>query len=269
MVIADRLDKRKILLVTQTARSHRWNLAVVSAGGVTVGILYGFSAAAGLVQALDNPARRSFVREMVSQADVSNAVSLVSMVFTSARIVGPAISGILLYATGPTIVFAVNAVSYGAVLVALLMMRVKEFDRVPPVPKARGPLLDALRYSWANTGVRIPLLMMMWIGTMSFNFSLLLVLFAEQTFDAGSSRFGPLLSLSSDRSRGGRRRHPHLVTRRFLLIAAIGFGILTSSSTAPTLITSTTLDRSASSVWRSSPGRRGPCSGSCSPCRAG
>ena len=241
-VIADRLDKRKILLVTQTLLGLIAGiLAVVSAtGGVTVGILYGFSAATGLVQALDNPARRSFVREMVAQSDISNAVSLVSMVFTSARIVGPAISGVLLYATGPTIVFAVNAVSYGAVLVALLMMRVKELDRVPPVPKARGQLIEGLRYSWVTTGVRMPLLMMVWIGTMSFNFSVLLVLFAEQTFDAGSSGFGTLLSLSAIGSLSGAvaAATRTSITRRFLMIAALGFGALTIiASTAPTLIT--------------------------------
>ena len=241
-VVADRLDKRRLLLVTQALLATiAAGLAIVSAtGGVTVGILYGFAAATGLVQAVDNPARRAFIREMVDRANVSNAVSLVSMVFTSSRIVGPAITGVLLVATGPTIVFAVNALSYGGVLTALLLMRVKELHTFPPVPRAPGQLLEGLRYSWANTGVRLPLVMMVWIGTLAFNFTVLLVLFAEQTFDAGPGGYGTLLSLSAIGSLSGAlvAAARHRITRRFLVNAAMGFGVVTViASTAPTLIT--------------------------------
>ena len=241
-VVADRLDKRRLLLVTQALLATiAAGLAIVSAtGGVTVGILYGFAAATGLVQAVDNPARRAFIREMVDRANVSNAVSLVSMVFTSSRIVGPAITGVLLVATGPTIVFAVNALSYGGVLTALLLMRVRELHTFPPVPRAPGQLLEGLRYSWANTGVRLPLVMMVWIGTLAFNFTVLLVLFAEQTFDAGPGGYGTLLSLSAIGSLSGAlvAAARHRITRRFLVNAAMGFGVMTViASTAPTLIT--------------------------------
>ena len=241
-VVADRLDKRRLLLVTQALLATiAAGLAIVSAtGGVTVGILYGFAAATGLVQAVDNPARRAFIREMVDRANVSNAVSLVSMVFTSSRIVGPAITGVLLVATGPTIVFAVNALSYGGVLTALLLMRVRELHTFPPVPRAPGQLLEGLRYSWANTGVRLPLVMMVWIGTLAFNFTVLLVLFAEQTFDAGPGGYGTLLSLSAIGSLSGAlvAAARHRITRRFLVNAAMGFGVVTViASTAPTLIT--------------------------------
>jgi MFS family permease len=177
---------------------------------------------------------------MVDRANVSNAVSLVSMVFTSSRIIGPALTGVLLVATGPTIVFAVNALSYSGVLVALLLMRVKELHTFPPVPKGRGQLLEGLRYAWETTGVRLPLVMMAWIGTLAFNFTVLLVLFAEQTFDAGPGGYGTLLSLSAIGSLSGalmaaaRQR----ITRRFLVNAALGFGAVTIiASTAPTLIT--------------------------------
>ena len=241
-VVADRLDKRRLLLVTQALLATiAAGLAIVSAtGGVTVGILYGFAAATGLVQAVDNPARRAFIREMVDRANVSNAVSLVSMVFTSSRIVGPAITGVLLVATGPTIVFAVNALSYGGVLTALLLMRVRELHTFPPVPRAPGQLLEGLRYSWANTGVRLPLVMMVWIGTLAFNFTVLLVLFAEQTFDAGPGGYGTLLSLSAIGSLSGAlvAAARHRITRRFLVNATMGFGVMTViASTAPTLIT--------------------------------
>lgn len=240
-VIADRVDKRRTMLITQTLLGAvAAGLAVVSAaGGVTVLALYGFSAATGLVLALDNPTRRAFIREMVDVEDVPNAVSLVSMLMTSARIVGPALSGILLATVGATIVFALNAVSYGAVVVALLLMRAGELYRVDPVARARGQLKEGLRYAWENLGVRIPIAMMAWIGTLSFNFSVLLVLLAEQTFDAGSSGFGRLISLSAIGSLVGALTAATRVriTLRFLVWTAIGFGVLTLVATgSPTLL---------------------------------
>jgi len=241
-VIADRVDKRKILLVTQPMLGLiAGTLAVVSAtGGLSAGLLYGFSAMTGLVLALDNPARRAFVREMVDLDDVANAVSLVSMLMTSARIIGPALSGILLASSSATIVFATNGVSYVAVLVALLMMRTPELFRVPPVPKGKGQLAEGLRYAWNNPGVRLPMVMMAWIGTLAFNFSVLLVLMAEQTFQAGSDGFGILISLSAIGSLAGATvlATREVITHRFLVLVALGFGVATIvSTTAPTLIT--------------------------------
>ena len=241
-VIADRFDKRKIMLITQPLLGLiAGTLAVFSAtGGVTAGLLYGFSVMTGLVLALDNPTRRAFVREMVELDDVPNAVSLVSMLITSARIIGPALSGVLLASLGATVVFATNGVSYLAVLVALLMMRTPKLFRVPPVPKGKGQLAEGLRYAWNNSGVRLPMVMMAWIGTLSFNFSVLLVLMAEQALQAGSGGFGTLISMSAIGSMVGAvflatRRS---VTHRFLVWAAFGFGIATIvSAAAPSLIT--------------------------------
>jgi MFS family permease len=241
-VIADRVDKRKIMLATQPLLGLiAGGLAIFSAtGGVTPGVLYGFSAMTGLVLALDNPARRAFVREMVELEDVPNAVSLVSMLMTSARIVGPALSGILLARSSATAVFAINGFSYLAVLVALLLMRTAELYRVPPVAKGKGQLAAGLRYAWANPGVRLPIVMMAWIGTLSFNFSVLLVLLAEQTFSAGSDGFGTLISLSAIGSLTGALFLATRVeiTHRFLIVTAFVFGVVTViSTTAPTLLT--------------------------------
>lgn len=227
-VIADRADKRRIMIVTQPLLGIIAIALAVAAGTgeVTPGLLYGFSFMTGLVLALDNPTRRAFVREMVDRDDVPNAVSLVSMLMTSARIIGPALSGILLATAGATWVFAINGVSYAAVLVALLMMRTDDLFRVPPVPKGKGQLAEGLRYSWATPQVRLPVVMLVWIGTLSFNFSVLLVLIAEQVLDAGPEGFGTLISLSAFGSLTGalftatRIR----ITSRFLVFAAIGFG---------------------------------------------
>jgi MFS family permease len=188
-VIADRVDKRRLLMVTQTLLGLlAAGLAITSARGVLgVATLFGFSFAVGLVTALDNPTRRSFVREMVPLTDVPNAVSLNSTLFTSARIIGPMISGILLATQGPTVVFTVNAISYIAVLAALWLMRPAELYRTAPVPRGPGQLVEGLRYAWRTDAVRLSIVMMAWIGTLSFNFSLLLTLFADHVFDAGSA----------------------------------------------------------------------------------
>ena len=240
-VVADRLDKRRIMIITQPLFGLiAGGLAVFSAtGGVNAGLLYGFSGMTGLVLVFDNPARRAFVRDMVDLEDVPNAVSLTSMVITSSRIIGPALAGILLAGSNATIVFATNSVSYLAVLVALLMMRPVELFRVPPIPKGKGQLVEGLRYAWNNPGVRLPMVMMAWIGTLAFNFSVLLVLIAEQTFEAGSGGFGTLFSFSAVGSLLGAlvlatRR---VITHRFLILAALAFGVATIVSTiAPTLL---------------------------------
>jgi len=240
-VIADRVDKRRLLMITQTLLGLlAAGLAVTSAQG-TLGVstLFAFSFAVGMVTALDNPTRRSFVREMVPLADVPNAVSLNSTLMTSARAVGPAISGLLLAAHGATVVFSVNAISYLAVIVALWMMRPGELFRTAPVPRRPGQLVEGLRYSWQNTAIRLPIVMVAWIGTLSFNFSLLLTLFADHVFDAGPRGFGVLISMTAIGSLTGalftasRAR----VTERYIAAAALGFGLVTLvAAVAPTYV---------------------------------
>ena len=241
-VIADRVDKRRLLMVTQTLLGLlAGGLAITSAQG-TLGVatLFGFSFAVGMVTALDNPTRRSFVREMVPLADVPNAVSLNSTLMTSARTVGPMISGILLATHGPTVVFAVNGISYGAVLIALWLMRPDDLYRTAPVPRGPGQLVEGLRYSWQNTAVRLPIVTMAWIGTLSFNFSLLLTLFADHVFDVGSQGFGVLISMTAIGSLVGAliTASRRVVTVRYIATAAIGFGLVTLvAAVAPTYLT--------------------------------
>jgi MFS family permease len=230
-VVADRVDKRRTLMVTQTLLGLLAGaLALISAaGGVTVAVLYGFSLAAGLVNALDNPTRRAFVREMVSTEDVPNAVSLNSMLMTSARAIGPAISSLLLAGPGATIVFAANSISYAAVIGALALMRPEALYRVPGVPRARGQLVEGLRYAWANRSVRLPIVMLAWIGTLAFNFTILLALFAEQVFASGAGGYGTLISMSAVGSLFGAlltAARPR-ITNRYMVGAAGAFGIVT------------------------------------------
>src|SRR5204863_2492810 len=137
-------------------------------GAATVAIVYTFSVLLGCVNALDMPARQTFVLEMVGREDLPNAVGLNSVVMNSSRVVGPAIGGIAIEAFGLAPCFFLNAASYVAVIVALAMMRREELSPAPLVPKQKGQLREGFRYAWSDPMVRTPLVMMAVIGTLAF-----------------------------------------------------------------------------------------------------
>jgi MFS family permease len=195
-VLADRFDKRKLLYGTQiTAGIFALVLAViVSTGNAALWNVYLMSVLLGFVNVVDNPARQTFVLEMVGREDLPNAVSLNSVVMNSSRVVGPAIAGILISAFGFAPCFYINAASYGAVLVALMMMDTSLLHRMPTVERAKGQLREGFRYAWSEPLVRIPLLMMAVIGTLAFNFQVVIPLIAVKTFGGGAGGTALLLS---------------------------------------------------------------------------
>jgi MFS family permease len=229
-VLADRLDKRKVLLGTQAAAGLlAAGLATLTLTGlVTLWAVYAFAFALGLVNVVDNPTRQSFVSEMVGGRLVSNAVSLNSTVFTSARVVGPAIAGLLIAVVGTGWCFAFNAVSYAAVLVALLSMRTEELHRAPVRPRNGNQLLEGVRYAWSRPELRLPLLAMLAIGTLGFNFNVLLPLVATRVFHGGPGTYGLLFSLMGVGSVIGAlfTAHRSRPTIRLLLGAGTAFGAL-------------------------------------------
>jgi MFS family permease len=195
-VIADRFDKRRILFGTQIAAGVL-ALAmgiIVTAGAAQVWNVYLLSFLLGFVNVVDNPARQTFVLEMVGRDDLPNAVSLNSVVMNSSRVVGPAIAGVLIAAFGIAPCFYVNAASYVAVLVALSMMDTSLLHRLPTIERAKGQLREGFRYAWSEPLVRVPLLMMAVIGTFAFNFQVVIPLIATKTFDAGAGGIALLLS---------------------------------------------------------------------------
>jgi MFS family permease len=196
-VIADRFDKRRILYATQIAAGLlALGLGViVAAGAATVLIDYLFSVALGFVNVFDNPARQTFVMEMVGREDLPNAVGLNSVVMNSSRIVGPAVGGLVIHFIGLAPCFFVNAASYVAVLAALRMMRGDELRPVPVVPRAKGQLRDGFRYVWSDRLVLIPLVMMAVIGTLAFNFQVVISLMATNTFGLDAGGLGAMLSV--------------------------------------------------------------------------
>jgi predicted MFS family arabinose efflux permease len=141
----------------------------------------------------DNPARQTFVFEMVGGDLLPNAVSLNSVLMNSARVIGPAIGGALIVTLGVGTCFMVNAASYAAVIVALSMMNVTELHRRPGVARARGQVREGLRYVWHTPDLRVSLLAMALVGVFAFNFTVTLPLLAKFTFDGGAGLYSAFM----------------------------------------------------------------------------
>lgn len=229
-LLADRLDKRLTLMATQTAAAvPALILGVVTLSGhVELWIVYVLAFTIGCVSALDNPTRQSFVSEMVGPRNVGNAVSLNSGVFTAARVIGPAIAGLLIAAVGTGWCFVANGISYLPVVGALLLMRPDELFRQPPLAREPGQIKAGLRYAWGRTELRLPLLLMLVIGTLAFNFSVLLPLMVRFAFHSGAGTYGLLLSLMGMGSVAGALivASRALPSFTWLTGAAVAFGAL-------------------------------------------
>jgi len=198
-VIADRSDKRRLLLITQAlAMVQSFALAVLAfMPDPPVPALYAIAFAGGIVIAFDNPARRAFVVEMVPEPQVPNAVSLNSALMTASRIVGPALAGLLIATVGYGWCFLTDGLSYVAVLTALVMMRPGELRRPPLTARAKGQVREGLRYIKTMPDLWIPLVMMAVIGTLSFNFQVVLPLLVTRTFGGNEGTFTLLFSVIS------------------------------------------------------------------------
>jgi MFS family permease len=193
-VLADRMDKRRLLIATQTAMAIPavvlWALAAT--GTVKPWMVFAVVFARGAVNAIDFPARQSFVVELVGPARVVNAVGLNSAIVQTARVAGPALAGIVIATMGVSTAFLINAISFIAMLVALRGMRPEELDRSEPMPRRSGQLRSALRYVRATPRLSIPLLLTAVVGTLSFNFQTLLPLLARFTFHGHAGTYAAL-----------------------------------------------------------------------------
>ncbi|HVD67969.1 MAG TPA: MFS transporter, partial [Actinomycetota bacterium] len=193
-VLADRFDKRRILTFTQsTAAVISLSLAtIVFTDVVSLWMVFALSLASGIVISIDNPARQSFYVEMVGEGTLTNAVSLNSAAFTGARIIGPAVAGILIATVGMAICFLIDGISYLAVLAALLAMHGAEMHAQRRSTRERGHLVAGLRYVWETDALRRPLLVMAVVFTFVFEWQVLVPLLANHTFHAGPGAFGLL-----------------------------------------------------------------------------
>ena len=191
-LVADRADRRKVLYATQASAG----LLALILGVLTVTHsvvmwqVYVLAAGLGIVNLFDNPARQTFVSELVSLELLPNAISLNSVLMNSARVIGPAVGGLVILVVGVGTCFFVNAVSYVAVIAALSMMRVSELHRRSDrVARARGQVREGLRYAWATAELRTLLGSMAMVGIFAFNFTVTLPLLAKFTFHGGASLY--------------------------------------------------------------------------------
>ncbi|MFE0778539.1 MFS transporter [Streptomyces sp. NPDC058861] len=229
-VIADRYPKRQLLLVSQAALGLCGVAlaALTLSGHVQVWHVYLIAFLLGMVTVVDNPARQSFVSEMVGPEQLRNAVSLNSANFQSARLVGPAVAGVLIAGVGSGWAFLLNGLSFVAPVISLLLMRTGELHKVERVPRGKGQLREGLRYVAGRPDLVWPIVLVGFIGTFGFNFPIWLTAFADGVFHVGAGTYGFLNTLMAAGSLVGalaaaRRGSTRL---RMLVIAAGVFGVL-------------------------------------------
>ncbi|NEK57670.1 MFS transporter [Geodermatophilus sabuli] len=233
-VLADRYAKRRMLVVTQTLLGLLALVlgVLVALDGIALWHVFVLAGLLGAVSAIDAPVRQAFVSEMVGPELLTNAVSLNSTVFNGARLVGPSMAGLLIgAASGDTApAFFVNAASFAFTIGALLSMRPGELRPSPPVARAKGQLREGLAYTWAHPDLVLAMALAFVLGSFAFNYQVTIALMARETFDLGAEAFGLLSTCFAVGSLSGAllsTRRSARPRQRFLVLAAIAFGLLT------------------------------------------
>ena len=239
-VIADRMDKQRVLYVTQTLAGllAAAFAILVATHDIRLWTVYLLAVALGFVNVFDNPARQSFIAEMVSAEDLPNAVMLNSVAMNMARVFGAALGGVIAAAIGLALCFACNALSFGAVLISLALMRRSELFPAKRVTRKKRQVRQGLRYVRSTPELLIPLLMIAVVGTLAWEFQVTLPLMASKVFHGGAATYGVMASvmgagavvgglISASRSRARARA---------LCLAAIGWGVaILAAAAAPSL----------------------------------
>ena len=239
-VVVDRVDKRRVLLFTQSTAATLALLlgAITALGVVQLWMVLALAFAFGCVVAIDNPARQSFLLEMVGPEDLPNAVTLNSVVINAARAIGPAVGGLVIAAVGVAACFFVNGVSYVAVLGALAAMRPEELHLGKRAVRGPKQLREGLAYVWRTPALRVPLLVMAAVGTLTYEFHVTLPLLAKFTFGGGPLAYGIISAvMGAGAVIGGlasARRSDASVTALLRYSAVFGVLILAVAA-APTL----------------------------------
>lgn len=230
-VLADRVDRRKLLIVTQTALGVLALAlgALVLSGYAELWHVYVFAALLGCVTAIDNPVRQTFVAEMVPKEKLSNAVGLNSAGFNAARLVGPGAAGLLIAAFGPGWMFIINGLTFAAVIVAMTRMRVSELNRLPVAARAKGQIREGVRYVRNRSDIVVIMCVVCVVSTFGLNFQLTSAVMATAEFGKGAGEYGILGSILAIGSLAGallaaRRERPRV---RLVIGSAFAFGVST------------------------------------------
>jgi MFS family permease len=225
---ADHLDRRKLLFATQAAMGTlALGLGLLTVTGVVeLWHVYVFAFLLGCVTAFDAPARQTFVSDLVPESEISNAVALNSTSFNAARMVGPAVAGLVIASVGTGWAFLANAGSFAAVLVSLALLRTGELHSNHRAVRTSGSFADGFRYVWRRPDLKAILLMMFLIGTFGLNFPIYISTMSVQVFGEGAGRYGLLTSMMAVGSVTGallaaRRARPRI---GLLLVGALVFG---------------------------------------------
>ena len=235
---ADHLDRRKLLLATQAAMgSLALALGILTVSGVVqLWHVYIFAFLLGCVTAFDAPARQTFVSDVVGETELSNAVALNSTSFNAARMIGPAVAGVLIAAVGTGWVFLINAASFVAVIGSLNLLRVNELHLKTRALRTRGSFVEGFRYVWRRPDLKTILLMLFLFGTFGLNFPIFISTMAVTVFHAGARQYGLLTSTMAIGSVAGAllaaRRAKPKITLLFGAAAIFG-GALTLAAVMP------------------------------------
>ena len=236
-VITDRWPKHRLVIITQVAALIQAAIfaAMVASGAIQLWHVYVLALLQGVITAIDNPVRQSFVVELVGREHLVNAVALNSMLFNGARIVGPALAGIMIARASSTLagialVLFVNAISFVAVLVGLLRMDSSALSPAPAVPagKMAQRLVDGLSYVWRTPAVLLIMIVVAAIGTFGYNFSVVLPLLAGFVLHTDAAGFGGLSAFLGFGSLVGAlsTAYTRQVTMRRLILGSTVFSLL-------------------------------------------
>jgi MFS family permease len=237
--VGDRFTRRHVLLMTQSMSG----LLALGLGALVVTDtaqlwhVYVLAALLGVAAAIDAPARQTFVGELVGTEDLPNAVGLNSASFHAGRLIGPGVAGLLIHWFGTGPVFLINGVTFGAVVISLLRMKVADLRPQPKARRGRGSVREGLAYVRNRSDILLVLVIVGMIGTFGLNFQMTTALMARLAFDKGSGEYGLLGSIMAVGSLAGallaaRRERPQL---RLVVGAAFAFGVFaTVSALMPT-----------------------------------
>jgi MFS family permease len=239
-VIADRMDKQRVLRITQALSGLLAGVfaVLIATHSIEMWTVYVLAVALGGVNVFDNPARQSFISELVAPKDLANAVTLNSISVNMARVFGAALGGVIAAAVGLAWCFALNGLSFGAVVISLLLMRSSELFSARRVPRQPKQVRQGLAYVRSSPELLIPLIMIAVIGTLAWEFPVSLPLMARNVFHGGAGAYGVMASVMGIGAVVGglvSASRPRPRTRA-LCLAAIGWGIaILAASAAPSL----------------------------------
>ena len=198
-VLADQVNRRRLTIAAQAGMAAQAILLGILdlTGAVTLGLVYGLTVVLGVLAAIDNPARRSLVTELVDEEDIPNVLSLNTAVMTGSRVFGPALAAVLVGLVGTGWCFIANGLSFVAVLISLILMNPTQLRTMTPRPRGGRPLREALGFIWREPVLRPTFIVLIVVSTFAFNYGVSLLLVSSRNLDGGVTAFGLLLAVTS------------------------------------------------------------------------